>query len=152
MVLGNPTIAAGGAGYTDGGGNGVFQATLVGGTLVAGGTAATVDVTLTNGVVTAVTLVNGGGYSVPPSNPAAITGLAGGAAAMIGFLASNGQHYLAYALGGADAINDALIDQCEVFQGRFAILNSRPNQLRSPCRSIRDTPPFIIPGSTSSTR
>ena len=66
MVLGNPTIAAGGAGYTDGGGNGVFQATLVGGTLVAGGTAATVDVTLTNGVVTAVTLVNGGGYSVPP--------------------------------------------------------------------------------------
>jgi phage tail sheath protein FI len=100
MVLGNPTIAAGGAGYTDGGGNGVFQATLVGGTLVAGGTAATVDVTLTNGVVTAVTLVNGGGYSVPPSNPAAITGLAGGAAAMIGFLASNGQHYLAYAVEG----------------------------------------------------
>jgi phage tail sheath protein FI len=100
MVVANPSVAAGGAGYTDGGGNGTFPATLSGGTLAPGGAAATVDVTLTGGVVTAVTLVSGGNYAVPPPAPAMITGLTGGAGATLGFFAGNGQTYLAYAVEG----------------------------------------------------
>jgi len=100
LALANPTVAAGGAGYTNGGGNGAFPATLAGGTLAPGGAAAAVSVTLTNGVVTAVTGVSGGSYSVPPPNPATVTGLAGGAGATIGFFPSNGQYYLAYAVEG----------------------------------------------------
>src|SRR5262249_5736128 len=34
----------------------------------------------------------------------------------------------AYALSGSDAVNDAIVDQCEVLRNRFAILNSLPNQ------------------------
>src|ERR1700722_12125124 len=63
-VLTQPlAVAAGGAGYTNGGGNGTFPATLVGGEFA---TAATVNVTLTAGVVTAVTPVSPGSYIIAP--------------------------------------------------------------------------------------
>jgi len=94
--LSSPTIAAGGAGYTNGAGNGNFPATIVGGTLAAGGAAATVQVTLTAGAVTAVSLTAGGSYTAPPARPAQIQGLTGGAGAEIGFATAPGQTRLAY--------------------------------------------------------
>jgi hypothetical protein len=102
LALTSPAVAAGGAGYTNGGGNGNFPANIAGGTLAAGGTAAAVEVTLTGGVVTAVTLVSGGNYSVAPASPAAIGGLAGGAGAQISFVVApqTRQTYLPYAVEG----------------------------------------------------
>jgi phage tail sheath protein FI len=100
-VLSNPVVvAAGGSGYTNGGGTGPFPATITGGTLAPNGTAATVEVTLTGGVVTAVTPLSRGSYMVAPNNPAPISGLTGGSGATIGFNATNGQTYLAYAVEG----------------------------------------------------
>lgn len=97
-VLTQPlAVSAGGAGYTNGGGNGIFQATLAGGTFAA---AATVNVTLTGGVVTAVTPVSPGSYIIAPPNPAQITGLTAGSGATISFTLTNGQTYLAYAVEG----------------------------------------------------
>ena len=97
QLTGPLQVANGGSSYTNGSGNGTFPATLVGGTSTQ---AATVDVTLTGGVVTAVSLVSVGSYTVPPPIPAQITGLTGGAGALIGFNPTNGQTYLAYALEG----------------------------------------------------
>jgi phage tail sheath protein FI len=102
LALTSPAVAAGGAGYTNGGGNGNFPATIAGGTLAAGGTGATVEVTLAAGVVTAVSLVDGGSYSIAPASPATIVGLAGGAGAQISFVVApqTRQTYLPYAVEG----------------------------------------------------
>jgi phage tail sheath protein FI len=103
LAVSSPRVTAAGAGYTDGGGNGNFPATIAGGTVAQGGAAATVEVTLTAGAVTAASLTRGGNYTVLPDSPATITGLAGGAGATIGFAAAPGQSrpaYLGYAVEG----------------------------------------------------
>jgi uncharacterized protein len=96
-VLTQPTVATGGAGYTNGSGNGIFPATVVGGT---SSSPATVNVTLTGGIVTAVTSVSPGNYVIAPPSPAQITGLTGGTGATISFTVANAQSYLAYAVEG----------------------------------------------------
>lgn len=67
MAVQSATIASGGSGYLSGG-SGSLTVTISGGF----GTAATLNVTVTSGVITAVTSVaSGGGYSVLPSLSAA---------------------------------------------------------------------------------
>lgn len=71
------TIAAGGAGYT----NGTFTVTVVGGTFL---TAAQLSVTVSGGAVTSInSVVNAGSYWTLPANPVSVTGLSGGAGATI---------------------------------------------------------------------
>lgn len=75
--VGSVTIAAGGAGYT----NGVHLVEIAGGTIGPLGRA-TFNATVSGGVVTAVSaIINGGEYWDLPTNPVTVTGLPAGAGA-----------------------------------------------------------------------
>jgi len=63
-----------GAGYS----NGVFNCTVVGGTFTS---AATLQVTVAGGVVTGVSVLTPGAYTVAPNNPVTVTGLTSGSGA-----------------------------------------------------------------------
>lgn len=70
-IVGTPAIVAGGTGYTA-----ADTLTVVGGT---SSTAATITVdTVSGGVVTGITVLDAGAYSVLPANPVGVTGGTGG--------------------------------------------------------------------------
>lgn len=124
------SVSGAGTGYTPGS----YVATLSGGTFTS---AATINVTVGGGgTVTGVTIDDAGIYSIPPSTPAAATGITGGTGATftVSFgvkdvvMTNGGVNYLTAPTvgftggGGASAAGTAVIGDLEVKQLNVAML------------------------------
>lgn len=114
------TIATSGSGYS----NGVFTATVLGGTF---SSPATLTVTVSGGIVTAVSVATPGVYTVPPTNPVQVSGLIGGTGATFNLTftaatVTGGSGSGAQVFGPIQLVNGGITNVEIINPGKYSVL------------------------------